>query len=166
MIVVSNWGRTKLIQYAHKFGIDQLCIKLADLMSKYLPLLRSINDTDDTLSINIHSTSPNKTNPRKKLHIKDPSEGEKLISSSNNDNVRSLVNFPSMQLLILTKHAINRNIHLLLISFTVFLVKLTSKCLSHSKILYLHGSIHCLLIMDVVIFLVDYLDVNSSKERS
>lgn len=91
MVLVSNWGRNKIIQYAHKFGIDSVCIKICDKISRYLPLLRSINNNEDNININIHSTSPNKVNPRKKLHIKDPSEGEKLISTSNTDNNRSLV---------------------------------------------------------------------------
>ena len=90
MTLVSNWGRTKLIQYAHRFGIDRVCMKLSDTISKYLPLLRTINDSDDNINIHIHpSVTTNKNNPRKKLHIKDPSEGEKLISATINDNNRS-----------------------------------------------------------------------------
>eukprot|EP01083_Nonionella_stella_P318121 1161291_1 len=58
IMLVSKWARTKLLEYAHRCGID------------------SVND----ISVNIQTNPSNKVNPRKKLHIKDPSESEKLIS--------------------------------------------------------------------------------------
>eukprot|EP01084_Bolivina_argentea_P141847 249241_1 len=86
IMLVSKWGRTKLLTWAHRCGIDTICVKCYRFITQSIPLINSINDNDE-FSINIIS-SPNKAN-RKKLHIKDPSEQEKLITNSNNNETRT-----------------------------------------------------------------------------
>ena len=82
-MLVTNWGRAKLVHYAQRLGLDEWLRRMASWGSRYVPLLSSINADSDTLGVQMHALNANKNSSRRKLHIKDASETEKLIGNGS-----------------------------------------------------------------------------------
>ena len=89
--LVTNWSRSKLMHYVHRLGIDDLFHRIVSIFSRNTPKFRNsghhplVNMSDDEESEMSLSGNSQSTKIRKKLHhhhIKDASEGEKLISGS------------------------------------------------------------------------------------
>merc|ERR1719410_440908 len=67
MTLVSKWGRTKLLEYTHRIGIDSVCQKLSAFISRPKRTKIRMSDGTDAEKIKLVTTKLNDPRPKKEL---------------------------------------------------------------------------------------------------